>query len=415
MIELVINNQSQVRPLEVRSDLICDECHSADIIENEFGYVCRECGVVLGVQILQYHRPYNNDIVQYAPLGKTQIGFKKERIQNPQSYRLNRLSRLDTLKSNEETVKTKANLEINRIFDHLSLPQTDKQSIYTKFLEIRRKLGEGTKYRNPEKLVPLVIYFYYKMNCKPIDEKELLEIGRISKDDFQAFKLQILDFWPQYKERNRRAFVEQRIMEITEHFGLGMYFYYQSKKIMSRLWGPLKNTKDDVIAGVVTSISALCLPECPVTVSEICNRLNIRMSTIHKQVENKIFERLRVPGFKSLVRSADLLRDVMERLGLILDQFITKEAQTPDIIEIELGNAISVKRKVSHDPIENYFYILREKNNHMVTLSLEVNRQTINEIMHESASKVALEPEHDVTSLFNLVIWKGKGPPLCVT
>ncbi|MFX1401824.1 MAG: hypothetical protein ACFE8V_11355, partial [Promethearchaeota archaeon] len=293
MSKLASLNKSQLSQFESEASLQCDVCGSDDITQNESGYVCKECGIMLDLQILEYHKPYNQDILQYAPLGKTQIGSAKERVQNPKSYQLKRLNKLDSIKSNEENVKMKAMIEINRIFEVLSLPESDKAKVIGNFMEIRSKIIRGTKYRSPEKLVPLVIYFTYKYDCKPIDEQALLVVSNIDKKDFQSFKLQICEFKPEYKERNRREYIVQKILEITEYFGLGMYFFYQSKKVLDMLWEMVKNTKDSVIAGVVTSISALCLPEKVVTVSEICNRLNIRMSTIHKQVERKIFEKLR--------------------------------------------------------------------------------------------------------------------------
>ena len=194
-----------------------------------------------------------------------------------------------------------------------------------------------------------------------------------------------------------------------------MYFYYQSKKILLKLWESIKNTKDDVIVGITTSISALCLPNHPITVSEICNRLHIRMSTIHKQVERKIFDRLRVPGFQSLVRSADLLKKVMEQLGVLLEEFIEKEEMTPEIIEIKLGNTKQVFN--SHDTFEYYFYALRDLQGNTLFLSLEVNNNAVKNMFEENphSLKMNKEPDIKVDQLFNLDIWKGKGPPLTIT
>ena len=63
------------------ASLECDICGSSDIIENPEGYVCRDCAVVLEIQKLQYDRPYNEDLIQYAKgVGKTQIGTRRERI-----------------------------------------------------------------------------------------------------------------------------------------------------------------------------------------------------------------------------------------------------------------------------------------------------------------------------------------------
>ncbi|MFW9828883.1 MAG: TFIIB-type zinc ribbon-containing protein [Candidatus Thorarchaeota archaeon] len=409
-------NKSQFSRNTIGISLQCEICGSENITQNEAGYVCKECGIMLDLQILEYHRPYNQDIIQYDPLGKTQIGFTKERMQNPQSYQLSRLNRLDSIKSNEENVKIRAMIEMNRIFEALSLPESDKKNVFSNFVQIRSKIGHGTKYRSPEKLIPIVIYFTYKFDCKPIDEKTLLEVSNIDKKDFQSFKLQIYDFKPEYKERNRMEYVCQKVLEITEHFELGMYFFYQSKKILDKLWDIIKNTKDNVIAGVVTSISALCLPKKLISVSEICRKLNIRMSTIHKQVERKIFERFRVLGFVSLVKSAELLKEVMLKIGVIMEEHIEKieeEAEYNEIIEIELGNGMQIFN--AFETFEYYFYAFRELHNKPILLSLVIDKMVIRDLFeNKKSSEKVPDPDTGRAQLFNLAIWRVKGPPLII-
>ena len=100
----------------------------------------------------------------------------------------------------------------------------------------------------------------FKLNCRGINEQELLEISDITKKEFNAFKLQLRTFLPEYQARNRKNYVLQKIFQVTEEFELGMEFYDTARGIMYRLWEIIKNTKDDVIAGVVCSIVALCEP-----------------------------------------------------------------------------------------------------------------------------------------------------------
>jgi len=175
-------------------------------------------------------------------------------------------------------------------------------------------------------------------------------VSNISKKDFNAFKLQILEFFPEYIDRDRKAYVLQKIMELAEHFKLGMEFYFQSKKIMFRLWESIKNTKDEVIAGLVTSISVLCgFKRKDVSVSVICNKLGIKMSTIQSQVKRRIFDQFHVCGFTTLIKSAELLKKVMGKMGLVKPQQddisnkpITDAVATrkpPEIIELKLGSA----------------------------------------------------------------------------
>ncbi|MBD3256262.1 MAG: hypothetical protein GF383_14285 [Candidatus Lokiarchaeota archaeon] len=298
-------------------DLKCEACDSQDVIQTREGYVCRDCGLVLETQVFQYHRPYEEERVQHAVLRGTTLGYTRERLRTTQSRQFNRLNKLNNIKDNQERTFMDASKEIGRIFARLNLPEAVRSYVETRVKAIWQKLNPGTKYRNPDKLVPLVIYFCCKIRKVSIKQKKLLDVAKISKNEFNAFKLQILEYYPEYVKRDKRGYVVQKIMEIRDHFGLDMEFYFLSKRILAKLWKLIYNTTEDVIAGVVTSIAALCCYQDELTVNAICKRLGIVMSTIQSQVKRRIFQTFKVPGFKSLVKSSNKLRKVMEKLKIV--------------------------------------------------------------------------------------------------
>ena len=332
-------------PLD-NTDLKCDLCGSNNIADTGQDYVCKDCGVVLTIQKLQYDRPYNEDIIQHSVrLGSTQIGTFRERNIHPHSYRLGRLSRFNSQCSNKETAENHASREISRIFDVLSLPMACKSRVGEKFTEVWPQLQPGSRYKNPEKLTAILIYMVLKLENIAIKRKDLISNSELSKEEFNNFILQIQRFLPEYVTRNRQGYIAQKMMEITEHFGLDMTFYFLSRKILSKLWDNIKNTTDDVIAGLVTSITALCSYKDDVKVSSICDLLNIKMSTVQFQVKERIFERFRLPGFVSLVRSSDLLKGFMEKVGLLEGEQLEVEViqEEPsgsgeNILSIKLGS-----------------------------------------------------------------------------
>ena len=407
---------SNQNPLEC-----CDACGSDDIIETREGYTCRDCGIVLEIQKLEYHRPYDNDIVQYAVLGKTQIGLKRERRNMKNSIRLEELNKLDSLRTSEESVLVAARVEIKRILTALGFPLTDIQPLLEKFKYNRSQLGKGTKYRSPQMLVPCIIYAFYKENNKPIREKDLLEVTSISKKDFNAFKFSILRIWPKYKERNRKEYIIQRILEVTEHFDLGMPFFYQSKKILNRFYDTIKNTKDDVIIGLATSITLLCSQQGNVSISAICNRLDVKMSTIHRQVEKRVMQRFKVPGFKSIVKSADLLKTVMSRLGVLDPSFIDVReesettSETDDMVLLVLGNAKQVFNKLNES--KDYYLFLRDLSGFTVTSIIkEKNSDKTKNILFTDEGNITHKSEKiDNNDKVKIELWKyysPKGPPI---
>ena len=391
--------------------LKCDLCSSTDIIETKEGYVCRTCGVVLEIQKLEYNRPYNADVVQFAKLGMTQIGFPSERQRNPHSVQLGALNRLHTIKPYEKSVKDTARIEISRIFTSLHLSKNMKELVYSKFIEVRDVLRPGTKYRTPEKLVPIVLYFTFKAQNISINESELLDVSKISKADFRDFKLQIQEVMPHYKKRDRKQYITQKILEVSEDFELGMDFFYLSKKLLYKLWNVIKNTKDEVIAGLVTSIATLCTCKGKVTVSSICTKLGIKMSTIQSQVKKRIFEQFKINGFTTLIRSSDLLKQVVEKMSLLpagQDTQNVNEKGVPEIVEIKLGDAMYT---VNHfDDLNFYFYALRQDNRSTLLFSLRAYDQN-----RFGMPQNSFHIHKGRVVLFELELLKyvmGKGPPV---
>jgi transcription initiation factor TFIIIB Brf1 subunit/transcription initiation factor TFIIB len=405
---------------QIFTELTCDICGSTDIIETKEGYVCRTCGLVLEIQKLKYNRPYNRDIIQYAALGTTQIGSILERIQNVNSVGLIKLNKLQSIKSNKEIVLEKAKIEISRIFSSLGLPEAFKDIVFKKFKKIRSALKPGTKYRSPDKLVPLSIYFCLKFQNISINEAELLEVSKISKKDFNAFKLQIYIFFPQYKERNRKEYILQKILEISEDLHLGMVFYYQSKKLLYKLWESIKNTKDDVIAGLVASISVLCGFKEKVSVSSICDKLGIKMSTIQSQVKKRIFERFQISGFVSLVKSSEILKKIIEKMGIIKKEkfLVNIDNESSEIIHnivsVNLGNVIQVFNHYNN--IDYYFYVLKDNNGYPLLVSLKLYNPSItfeNQHIGNSINRNDLNNWEDkLLEIEFLKFNAGKDPPL---
>ncbi|MFW9989890.1 MAG: hypothetical protein ACFFC3_14660 [Candidatus Odinarchaeota archaeon] len=350
------------------SSLTCDICGSDNITETREGYVCEDCGIVLELQKLQYHRPYSEDLIQYARgSGRTKIGTKQEIRFSPNSATLIRLNKQNTFIHNDKAMIDNIRIEISRLFAALNLSNyTDvKEMVLNKFKKVFPKLDPRTKYRNVEKLVSVLSFFCLKLKNIPINSHELIEHAKIEKKEFNDFMLQIKLFLPEYNSRNRQNYILQRFFEISEHFGLGMPFYFLCKKILFKLWKGIKNTTDNVVAGVVCSIGVLCTRKDKVTVSSICNHLGIRMSTVQSQVKKNIFERFRVEGFTSLIKSSDTLIEIMIKLGLLeghkSKSEMSQEAQEGIVsnkrVDLILGNAKAIFN--IHNNISDYLFAMR--------------------------------------------------------
>ena len=371
------------------TNISCDICGSSDIIENPEGYVCRDCGIVLEIQKLQYDRPYNEDLVQYAKgVGRSQIGTSRERGISPYSMMLQRLNRQNSRETVEESVIKKARIEINRVFSALDLEgYTDiKEMVLEKFKLIRSRLKKGSKYRSTKKLVSVTIYFCLKLRNVSINPYELIEITGLDnfpRKQFNDFILQLQRFLPEYGERNRQRYILHRVLEVAEHFDLGMPFYYLSEKILYRLWGGIKNTTDNVVAGLVSSIAVLCSCKEKISVSSICNRLGIRMSSVQAQVKKKIFRRFKVEGFTSLVRSSGILKKIVAKLGLLdLPVEGQEEIVGDGRFEIVLGNVVRVFNGNKNQG--NFIFALKGARKSTIVVSVKVNSNPLDYKLEKS-------------------------------
>ena len=79
------------------------------------------------------------------------------------------------------------------------------------------------------------------------------------------------------------------------------------------------------------------------------------MSTIQFQVKKRIFEKFNISGFKSLVRSSDLLEKFMKKIGLIGGggpevSGAPQEEPASDVIQVQLGNAPQI-----FNPLNDYY------------------------------------------------------------
>lgn len=353
----------------------CDICGSLDIADTREGYACRDCGIVLEIQKLQYNRPYNEDLIQHARrLGTTQIGTKREREISPDSRKLHRLNKQNIIIENERKVLNEAEKEISRIFTCLDLAGYDsiKIMVLEKFKIVREELRPGSKYRNVEKLCTVISYMCLKLRNVSVNPYKLIDASKLKRKEFNDFLLQMQRYLSEYANRNRQKYILQRTLEICEHFDLGMPFYFLAKKILHKLWNGIKNTTDDVIAGLISSISVLYSCRDKVSINAICTRLGIRMSTIQVQIKKNIFERFKVEGFVSLIKSSDSLVKILGR-QCILEERQTEspeEVATSDKVEIILGSASEVFN-ACNDP-DHYFFAMRGENNTPVVIIVKI-------------------------------------------
>jgi len=230
---------------KVKGELdVCYHCSSGEISETSSGYVCRTCGTVQRTMKFGSKAFFEKTQFQYKIISKTTIGNVGERKMATESGKMQFLNKLDAIITHNKKVLNRASSLAETILEKLGRSKKDSSIILNKFIEILPYIRSGTTFRNPEKCIPWIIYFYYKEANIVIDLKTLLEVSEIEKRKFVAFRKKMELFWSTYKTRDRKKYVLTRIQGIV---GYGI-LYNQSKKVLNKFWDFIKDSKEEVLS-----------------------------------------------------------------------------------------------------------------------------------------------------------------------
>ncbi|MBA7572299.1 hypothetical protein ES708_14078 [subsurface metagenome] len=288
---------------------LCKYCGSEDITETEYGYVCRNCATDQGRKRFQSTTSYNNIRAQNFITLKTTMGNEREREQSNNRGKIAYLNKLNSMIPHPEETMQAAFNQTKTLLEKLGRPDKDISKILKKFNEIRPHFKKSKKFRNPEKLIPCVIYFYYKKNNIVIDQGTLLENSDLSNTELNAFRRGMENFWSKYQNRDRKKFVLNRIGGLITEKKLGTDLYFQSEKILDKFWDLIKDSKDDVIAGLVIGIAKIRSKREDIALGPICEFLRISQGTLQKSIQRKLFDlhgiENKEKGFKNKVEFLD--------------------------------------------------------------------------------------------------------------
>ena len=295
----------------------CEECGSDILIVSNGYHTCRGCGFVSGDLVLEEQIFYSHENNTSSYFKNTTIGNRLERIRHQYTSRMNSMIKLDYDRNKNQLLIQTVWEEIKTLLFILRLPEKDIRAIITIFKDFHPKIQKGTKFRNPEKFIPCIIFIYYKYyESRPISSVELINYSKISRKELNNFLNHNSHLWAGHN-MGKQSMVLKLILKVTEEYKLGMDFYYQSEKILLGLWEYICDTTEQILAGFACSLTILCVSGYKVRVSNICEKLNISMSNISKKFKDKIVKEFKLENYKSLVKSAELIKRFLIGLSLI--------------------------------------------------------------------------------------------------
>ena len=148
-------------------------------------------------------------------------------------------------------------LKIDGILAKLQIKcsQKIKDAITSKFQEVYTLLTPLTRFRDPDKLLYLVIYYTLKIEGVSAPISRILECAGLSEWDFEMWKYNLSEYFTDYKNMGRQKDILQLVYKMSSIFHFEREYQYSAKCILYTLFEKMKDNKNEVIAAAVVSLS----------------------------------------------------------------------------------------------------------------------------------------------------------------
>ena len=188
-----------------------------------------------------------------------------------------------------------------------------KLECYNLFQNIHTKFKTEKYYKNLNKLSPVVIFMFLKMKGYNITMKNLIHQMKLDEKEVRRLFRRSIEVYPEYLKKNRKLIVQNQIRSIKDTFQFSEEFGVISEAILDKFWMLLSSTTESVVAGTVCILTMIVMDIKNHPISEICDNLGFTQSAVNYQIKNKLFEKLHIPGFKTINSSRELIKELIKK------------------------------------------------------------------------------------------------------
>jgi len=176
---------------------------------------------------------------------------------------------------------------------------------------ILSRLKKYTKFKNVRLLAPIVVYTVFRSKGMTIKTYDFCRVSGISIGDFKEGLFIVNPVYFEYVKPDREKFVSQLIAKMITKFNLDSTFWDTTKKIIRTFLPLFKNTKDNIAAGLIITLSFVLLDyELPL-LSDVFEALGTDITRAHYHLRNRIFLPNQLGGFKGFAKSREKLKQFL--------------------------------------------------------------------------------------------------------
>ena len=173
------------------------------------------------------------------------------------------------------------------------------------------RLKKFTKYKNVRLLAPIVVYAVFRSKGMTVKTYDFCRVSRISLGDFKEGLLVVHPIYFEYVKRDREKFVFQLIAKMIIKFNLDSTFWDTTKKMIRSFLPSFKNTKDNIAAGLIITLSFVALDYKLRALSDVFEALGTDITRAHYHLRNKIFLPNQLGDFKGFAKSKEQLKQFL--------------------------------------------------------------------------------------------------------
>lgn len=176
------------------------------------------------------------------------------------------------------------------------------------FYRVSSHIKKSTKFRNARLLAPIVVYTVFRSKGEVIKPVDLCRVSRISLSDFKEGLFIVFPFHSDYLKRDREKIISQLVEKVNDKFDMNSIFKETTRKTLESFFPLFKNTKDNIIAGLIVALSLVAL-DCKLRVlSNVFEELGTDVSRAHYHIRRKIFLPNQLGDFKGFAKSKEQLK-----------------------------------------------------------------------------------------------------------
>ncbi len=166
------------------------------------------------------------------------------------------------------------------------------------FFRVLPSLKKCTKYRNALLLTPVVVYTVFRAKGEIIKTVDLCRVSQISLSDFKEGLFFVNPVYSNYIERDRQKFVAQLIDKMNTKFHMEVTFKETTKKLLKTFFPLFTNTKDNIVAGLIFTLSFVVLDRELSTLSRVFEAFGTDTTRAYYHITRKIFQPNGLGDFK---------------------------------------------------------------------------------------------------------------------